>query len=143
PFASSARPRKYLSPSGTDPNCLSARRFWMYVSTSGEYCRSSSTSACSCRTTLSTTSPTVVGCWALATMDIALSTTIAGRILRARMEPPHLDLLERAIARLVGGTDTASCTKGQFRVSGLVAISSFGFSPPLGAFPEARVDNEN
>src|SRR6266853_2106931 len=38
PFEKSARPRKYLSPAGTYPRSLSGLRFWMYVSTSGEYC---------------------------------------------------------------------------------------------------------
>src|SRR5260370_5073504 len=38
PFEKSARPRKYLSPAGTYPRSLSGFRFWIYVSTSGEYC---------------------------------------------------------------------------------------------------------
>src|SRR5882762_4480669 len=38
PFEKSARPRKYLSPACTYPSSLSGFRFWMYVSTSGEYC---------------------------------------------------------------------------------------------------------
>src|SRR5215469_8636346 len=81
-FDKSARPRKYLSPCGTDPTSLSARRYWMYVSTIGVYWRSSCESACSCVTILSTTSFAFAGCWAGVADEIRMSARVAVRILR-------------------------------------------------------------
>ncbi len=62
----------------------------MYVSTSGEYCRSNCTSTCSCIRILSITSLGLVGCWAFAASANTLSDRAAGRVLKLRIMTPKL-----------------------------------------------------
>src|ERR1041384_4260641 len=81
PCASSALPRKYLSPGGADPAWLSARKYCMYVSTNGVYWRSNCTSTCSCATILATTSSGLVSRWAVVASGKVLRTKTTGRIL--------------------------------------------------------------
>ncbi len=99
PLSSDARPRKYLSPSGTEPSALSGRTVWIYVSTNGEYRRIVFISACSCATILSTTSVTVAGScadvavagvWAVATNGIAPNAKIAGKTVYLCMNSPKI-----------------------------------------------------
>src|SRR5271165_508196 len=96
PFASSARPRKYLSPFGTAPRSLLGRRIWMYVSTMGEYWRSDCISACSCATILSTTSVSFGCCWGTAVRGSAPNAKATANIFKARIMPPKLYMRDLA-----------------------------------------------
>src|SRR5467141_4635779 len=83
PFEKSARPRKYLSPAGTYPRSLSGFKFWMYVSTSGEYCLICWLARFSLVITRSTTSSMVRGRSAALGASVA---AVAASPLKIRMK---------------------------------------------------------